>query len=618
VYHHGLLATFVALVVMAAGIVVGAPPATAAPMTWRLAPDLLANATSAAPTNPFADSYGHSSTWRMVGSPGLLRDPSTYGLLTSLSPNTCGVTGFAAWSSSVFVASTYSNTTGSTISGMGCAPYQVLPSHGAFAHPGPSNVVAYGWTSPVSGTVLVSGSVADADCGGGNGINWYVDSGAVDVASGSLLNCGSQPFPSDLLVPVHTGDVLYFVIDPKGEYSYDQTQLDVTIQQTDTTAPIIEGSVTPAPNANGWNDTPVTVAFTCTDADSGVASCPSSTVLPDDGADQTVTGTAFDGVGNQASTTVGPIDIDQAPPIVTVSVPADGTSYVVGQTVAAAYSCFDALSGVDTCDGLVPVGEAVDTSSPGPATFVATAEDRAGNVSTTTVTYVVTAPATNLATVTSVASSANPSELNATVTFTATVSAAAGTPDGTVQWQADGTNLGVPVPLDANGTAQWSTSTLTVTNTIVHQITAVYSGSVGFDGSAGTLAQAVAYAADGVCVGAPGHRILQPVNADGTSVFKSRSTVGAKFRVCDTNGMSLGTPGVVASFRLTQTIDGTAVANVDEAVDSSTPDSAFRWDQGSQQWIFNISTKNLAIGKTYVYEITLGDGSVIHFRFGMR
>ena len=58
------------------------------------------------------------------------------------------------------------------------------------------------------------------------------------------------------------------------------------------------------------------------------------------------------------------------------------------------------------------------------------------------------------------------------------------------------------------------------------------------------------------CLGAAGRTILQPINADGSSVFKQGSTVPAKFRVCDAKGNSIGTPGVVASFKQIQTING--------------------------------------------------------------
>jgi HYR domain len=135
--------------------------------------------------------------------------------------------------------------------------------------------------------------------------------------------------------------------------------------------------------------------------------------------------------------------------------------------------------------------------------------------------------------------------------------------------------------------------------------------------STGSFGVVVQYASGGSCDGAPGHQILQPINADGSSVFKQGSTVAAKFRVCDANGVSIGTPGVVTDFRLVETIAG-GVSTVNEAVTSTTPDTAFRWDPTAQQWIFNIATKSLAANTTYVYRISLDDGSAIDFHFALK
>lgn len=134
---------------------------------------------------------------------------------------------------------------------------------------------------------------------------------------------------------------------------------------------------------------------------------------------------------------------------------------------------------------------------------------------------------------------------------------------------------------------------------------------------AGSLA--IIYAPAGTaCLGEPGHGILPPVRADGASVFEQGSTVPAKFRACDANGLSIATPGVVSSFRLIQMVSGTVADVVDLSVDSTTPDAFFRWDPSAQQWIFNISTKNLTANITYFYRITLNDGSVIDFRYGLK
>jgi Big-like domain-containing protein/MBG domain-containing protein len=123
------------------------------------------------------------------------------------------------------------------------------------------------------------------------------------------------------------------------------------------------------------------------------------------------------------------------------------------------------------------------------------------------------------------------------------------------------------------------------------------------------------------CLGSPGHQILQPVNANWSvdlSVFKQGSTVPAKFRVCDANGNSIGTPGVVAEFKQVFKSTLPPELQVDEIVISTTPDTAFRWSSSDQQWIYNISTKNLNKNTTYGYRITLNDGSTIEFRFGLK
>lgn len=109
--------------------------------------------------------------------------------------------------------------------------------------------------------------------------------------------------------------------------------------------------------------------------------------------------------------------------------------------------------------------------------------------------------------------------------------------------------------------------------------------------------------------------VLQPLNQDGSSVVKKNSTVPVKFQVFDSTGKSIGTPGVVTSFKLIQIIAGTVSQTVNEDPVSTTPDTEFRYDG---QWIYNLNTKNLTAGQTYVYRITLKDGSYIDFRFGLK
>ena len=61
-------------------------------------------------------------------------------------------------------------------------------------------------------------------------------------------------------------------------------------------------SLDPAPNAEGWNNLPVTVTWLCVDALSGVSTCSDGETLSVEGTGQSSTGVASDVAGN---TTVG-------------------------------------------------------------------------------------------------------------------------------------------------------------------------------------------------------------------------------------------------------------------------------------------------------------------------
>jgi hypothetical protein len=124
------------------------------------------------------------------------------------------------------------------------------------------------------------------------------------------------------------------------------------------------------------------------------------------------------------------------------------------------------------------------------------------------------------------------------------------------------------------------------------------------------------------CSGDMGHSVLQPINADGTSVFKLGSTVPTKFRVCDANGVSVGLAGTVASYMLVGA-GSTSGLTIDEDVYSTNVDNAFRWDSTGKQWVFNQATgkNNPTLSKTntiYRFQINLKDGSSIQFQYGLK
>jgi hypothetical protein len=86
------------------------------------------------------------------------------------------------------------------------------------------------------------------------------------------------------------------------------------------------------------------------------------------------------GAGAQAA------DPDTTTPTVTIATPAQGATYVKGQTVAVSYSCTDDVAVAD-CVGTVANGANLDTSVAGPGSFTVTAHDTAGNPKTVTNTF---------------------------------------------------------------------------------------------------------------------------------------------------------------------------------------------------------------------------------------
>lgn len=155
----------------------------------------------------------------------------------------------------------------------------------------------------------------------------------------------------------------------------------------DKTAPTAIATAAPAPNANGWNNTDVTVTFTGTDGLSGIASCTTPAVLGE-GAGQSATGTCTDNAGNvSAPATASNINVDKTAPVVAVTGVTDGATYIVGGVPAAGCATTDTLSGV--------AASATASTAGGPLGTVtvtcAGATDKAGNsAAAVTATYTVT------------------------------------------------------------------------------------------------------------------------------------------------------------------------------------------------------------------------------------
>jgi hypothetical protein len=112
----------------------------------------------------------------------------------------------------------------------------------------------------------------------------------------------------------------------------------------------------------------------------------------------------------------------------------------------------------------------------------------------------------------------------------------------------------------------------------------------------------------GTCSGSNvGGQIQQPINADGSSVFKKGSTVPVKFTVCGADGQPISNPAAVfangyGSVQMITYSRGN-VTGVNEATYTDIPDSAFRFS--TDKWIFNMATGNLDSPAHYTFRIIL-------------
>ena len=253
--------------------------------------------------------------------------------------------------------------------------------------------------------------------------------------------------------------------------------------------PTITALISPAPNAAGWNNSNVTVTFTCTDLVVGIASCTSPVTLTTEGANQIVMGAAVNNEGLKTSTSVT-INIDKTPPNVTVSSPPNGATVPLPSVVVSG-SATDLLSGVAsvTCQGSQATlnGSNFTCSVPlvqGANTISVKATDVAGNVGTASLTVTESPPLITSVTPASGRQGATNAPVTITGNFThfsssSVVTFANGAVTAGVPTAATATSITVPVSITA-------ASTLGATNVTVTTGAEVVTLANGFTVTAGT------------------------------------------------------------------------------------------------------------------------------------
>ncbi len=242
----------------------------------------------------------------------------------------------------------------------------------------PANAVALKWDSIAP---TVTHTLAPAP----NATGWNVSDvtvhfSAADDDRGSGVDAST--ITPDVLVQDETAGRA--VAGSAGDFAGNVGTDSATVK-LDRTAPIVSGAVVEGTKgAGGWYTGPVKVAFTCSDALAGIAVCPAPVTLTDNGAGQSVTGTATDNAGNKATVKVEGIDIDHEKPAIAVAGIKDGDVYTLGAVPSGSCTATDGVSGAGACAVTVTGGLA---NGVGTFVFVAKATDKAGNATQVTGTF---------------------------------------------------------------------------------------------------------------------------------------------------------------------------------------------------------------------------------------
>jgi len=194
-----------------------------------------------------------------------------------------------------------------------------------------------------------------------------------------------------LLTDEGVNTVYYRSIDKEGNQEAVKSQ----IIMIDKTPPVITGAPTTLPTPFGWWNDDVVVHFEATDAVSGIDFVTPDVTISAEGAGQSAAGTAIDMAGNIAHVTVGDINIDKTPPVVTITSPLP-LIYNNTDSFTIQWTALDSLSGIDTetgdMDGTpVDNGQLVELQlvAAGEHSVTVLAVDKADNATTSSVDFFV-------------------------------------------------------------------------------------------------------------------------------------------------------------------------------------------------------------------------------------
>jgi hypothetical protein len=232
-------------------------------------------------------------------------------------------------------------------------------------------------------TSAVSVLLSAQDTGGSGVKGIYVEESGATTVPSHLENGGSA---SVTVTNEGLTNIGFFAVDNAG----NEEAIQMVTVKIDRSNPGIECAAAPS----GWSASDISLSCSANDPHSGIQG-PSAFSLVTNVAAGTETSEAetdsrsvCDVAGNCAN--AGPISgirIDRKGPSIAITSPAG--NYTINQVVTAAFSCSDGGSGLNQCNGSVPNGQPLNTSSAGPGQFTVNASDAVGNTSQASVSYSV-------------------------------------------------------------------------------------------------------------------------------------------------------------------------------------------------------------------------------------
>jgi hypothetical protein len=341
---------------------------------------------------------------------------------------------------------------------------------------------------------------------------------------------------------------------------------------SDVTAPEITPTVTPAPNANGWNNSDVTVIWTVNDPESDITSTSGcdTTVLTDETAGTTLTcsATSLGGTSTQSVT----VKIDKTAPVITgAAAPAANGNGWNNTPVAVGFTCADTGAVQSGVDVDTVAGDTLSADGAGQSvTNTGSCVDAAGN-------------AADAATVGGI----NIDQTAPVITLVTPANGGAYTYNQTVlaDWSVSDALSGVDT---SSGTTASGApiSTTPVMNGKTYTVTAT--DLAGNTANVTNTYDVVPYTFAG----------CQPPLSLDSKTFKQTSTIPVK---C-TYKTTTGAPVSIAVISLK--VDGSPAV----ASGGSNTGNLFRFSPTDGFWIFNLSTKQFTKG-THALLITADDGS---------